>query len=551
MMKIHYLKQGTPEWIEHRKNIFNASDAPAMMGHSKYKTRDQLLHEAATGEVKEVSDFVQNQVFGKIGHGSEALAWPLAEMRIGDDLSPVIGSTEDYGLSKPLGASFDGLTMDYAVAFEHKAMNDVLRAVDDVFSLPLMYKIQMEQQLMVSGGSRVLFMATKWNGEELVESKEFWYEANLDLRNLIVFGWKQFEADLAAYKSGNYVIEAEFKTVEAAPVHALPALFIKTEGKIAITNNLTKFGDAMKKYISELNQNPETDEDFANAKKSVSVLEQAESELKAAKQSALGQISSVDDVMRLADVLIEIAATNRIAQKKMVAEREKTIKQEKLQRAKGDLSDHCAKLEAELDGLRLPAIPADFVEAGKNKRNLASLQSALNDELARAKASANEVALLIRTNQAYFNEVAKGRLSLFPDLQAIIIKALDDFSNEVKARIARDDKENEERIERMRAEERERAEANVRAEAEAKSKAEADAKLKAEREAEAIKVQDIAKASPKPLEPVKTPESAVVDSEKVVAAFLATFPDKVTGKTKATIRAYLVEFVKFQNGWKG
>ena len=68
------LIQGSKEWHLHRANHFNASDAPAMMGVSKYKTRDQLLHEMATGLTQEVDANTQ-KLFDN-GHKFEALARP-------------------------------------------------------------------------------------------------------------------------------------------------------------------------------------------------------------------------------------------------------------------------------------------------------------------------------------------------------------------------------------------------------------------------------------------------------------------------------------------
>ena len=45
---------GSPEWHAHRRKYWNASDAPAMMGVSPYKTREQLLRELATGITAEI-----------------------------------------------------------------------------------------------------------------------------------------------------------------------------------------------------------------------------------------------------------------------------------------------------------------------------------------------------------------------------------------------------------------------------------------------------------------------------------------------------------------
>lgn len=64
-MKIVDLQQGSPEWHAHRAKHFNASDAPAMMGASKYKTRTQLLQEYATGIRPEVDSATQ-YLFDKV-----------------------------------------------------------------------------------------------------------------------------------------------------------------------------------------------------------------------------------------------------------------------------------------------------------------------------------------------------------------------------------------------------------------------------------------------------------------------------------------------------
>src|SRR5690606_15354532 len=146
-MQIHDLTQGSPEWLAYRANHFNASDAPAMMGESPYKTRSALLHELHTGVSPEVDAATQRRFDD--GHRYEALARPLGEEIIGEDLYPIVGS------DGKLSASFDGLTMDESTGFEHKSLNDELRAVMTPnctgTDLPVFYQIQMEQQCMVSG----------------------------------------------------------------------------------------------------------------------------------------------------------------------------------------------------------------------------------------------------------------------------------------------------------------------------------------------------------------------------------------------------------------
>src|ERR1700684_958175 len=101
-MQTHDLQQNTPAWHQFRATHFGASDAAAMLGLSKYKTRSQLLHEKHTRIVPDVDAATQAR-FDK-GHETEALARPIIEARIGEALSPV--TLSDGNLS----CSCDGLS---------------------------------------------------------------------------------------------------------------------------------------------------------------------------------------------------------------------------------------------------------------------------------------------------------------------------------------------------------------------------------------------------------------------------------------------------------
>lgn len=51
----HDIDQGTPEWLALRAQYFTASEAPAMLGVSKYMKRTELLGQKLRGAVREVS----------------------------------------------------------------------------------------------------------------------------------------------------------------------------------------------------------------------------------------------------------------------------------------------------------------------------------------------------------------------------------------------------------------------------------------------------------------------------------------------------------------
>jgi len=158
------LTQGSKEWHAHRDIHLNASDAPAMMGCSPYKTRSQLLHEKATGFSEDVDAATQRRFDD--GHRFEALARPLAEKIMGKELFPVVGVLGKYS------ASFDGIDLFEEEALEHKSLNANLRADFDAIESALQqgtpgelvgriladqYRVQMEQQLMVSGPKHPVF----------------------------------------------------------------------------------------------------------------------------------------------------------------------------------------------------------------------------------------------------------------------------------------------------------------------------------------------------------------------------------------------------------
>lgn len=426
-MKIHALIQGSPEWLAYRANHFNASDAPAMMGLSKYKTRTQLLHELHTGIAPEVDAATQRRFDD--GHRFEALARPLAEAIIGEDLYPVTGS------EGKLSASFDGLTMAEDIGFEHKSLNNNLRAIMvegcDGGDLDMEYQVQMEQQLMVSGAGRILFMASQWNGNELAEKRYCWYESNPELRQQIIQGWAQFAIDLAAYVPAEVIVPAT-----AAPQIGLPAVSIMVNGSIALVDNLDKFGTALTSYIEKLNRKPETDQDFANLEDAVKRLKAAEEMLDAAEAGALGQTESIDAMRRTVALHRETARTTRLLINTLVKAEKENRRTKIIGDAVAEFHSHTAGLNARLGKPYMPSVASDFQGVVKGLKSLDSMKDKVANELARCKIEANAAADRIQANLTTLRELAADHTFLFADATVIVLKAPDDLTMLVKSRIA-------------------------------------------------------------------------------------------------------------------
>jgi putative phage-type endonuclease len=433
-MKTQNLLQGSPQWLAYRAQHFNASDAPAMMGASAYKTRTQLLHEMHTGMTPDV-DAATQRLFDD-GHRFEALARPLAEQIIEADLYPVTGS------EGRLSASFDGLTMDDATIFEHKTLNSELRAAFDMIDtiapeyrtlvgaaeLPLMYRIQMEQQLMVSGAERCLFMASSWNGDELVEERHAWYYPDQALRSTILQGWTQFAIDLE-----NYVPEAtEAKTVGRTP-ETLPALHIEVTGMVT-ASNLAEYKAHALAVFAGINRNLVTDSDFANAESTVKWCGDIETRLAAAKQHALSQTASIDQLFKAIDDISAEARATRLELDKLVKNRKDSIRSDIVRDGRNAMADHLDKMTARVGNL-MPSIPVDFAGVIKGKRTLESMRDAVATELARAKIAANEMADKITLNLRIIYEADDFKF-LFSDVSSLAIKDPEFVAMAVKNRIA-------------------------------------------------------------------------------------------------------------------
>ena len=451
----HELVQGSPEWLAYRRDHDNASDAPAMMGCSPYRTRSDLLHERHTGLTAEVDPATQRRFDD--GHRFEALARPLGAKLIGEDLYPVVGSEGS------LSASFDGLTMLEDTAFEHKSLNDELRTImvhgctGD--ALPLHYQIQMEQQCMVAGCGRVLFMASKWDGETLVEELHCWYMTNHALADKIRAGWAQFAADVAAY-----VAPEVAPIVTGKPPESLPALRIEVSGAVT-ASNLAEFKSTALAAIRSVNRELSTDQHFADAEKAVKWCGDVEDRLASAKQHALSQTASIDELFRTMDDISAEARRVRLDLEKLVKARKESIRGEIVSDGVKYLREHIDNLNARIGKAYMPTVAADFGGVIKGKRTIESLRGAVADELARTKIEANAIADRIQINLNTLREQAANHAFLFSDAAALVLKDAEHVTVLVKQRIAEHQQAEAARLEaereRIRKEEADRAERDL------------------------------------------------------------------------------------------
>ncbi|MFK7607879.1 MULTISPECIES: YqaJ viral recombinase family protein [Pseudomonas] len=420
-MKIHNVAQGSEAWHALRSNYLTASEAPAMMGASKQMKRTELLSAKKTGLDRDVSWWVQKYLFDK-GHEAEAMARPILEGRIGEDLFPIVGTHGD------LLASLDGCTMLGETLFEHKMWNEQLAADVLAGNLDPHYYWQLEQQLLVSGAEKVIFVCSDGTEDNFVSME---YTPVPGRAATLVAGWKQFQADLLDFTPTEVVPE----TVGKKP-DSLPALRIEVTGMVT-ASNLEQFKVHSLAVFASINTELETDQHFADAEKTVKWCGDVEERLAAAKQHALSQTESIDALFRTIDEISAEARAKRLMLDKLVKARKVSIREDIVMIAAKSLQAHIDQINTSLDGkVRMPVVPADFAGAIKGKKSISSLRDAADSELARAKIAASQIGDSIRANLASYGELAVDHTFLFNDLQQLVLKANDDLVALIKVRIA-------------------------------------------------------------------------------------------------------------------
>jgi len=457
-MIIHEVQQGTPEWHALRANTRNASEAPAMMGVSPYKSRSALVREKATGITEEITPDMQRRF--DLGHMAEAMARPLVEAIIGEDLYPLV-ATDDEGY---LLASSDGATMTCEIGFEHKLWNADFAAQVAAGNVPDSHKWQLDQQIAVFGFEKIIFVVSDGTQDNFVYCE---YRSTPERIAQLKAGWKQFDEDVRNYQPE--VIEAK-PILTANPIDNLPALVVEVTGRVT-HSNLVEFKAAANAVISSIKTELVTDQDFVDASAAVKYLKDVEDNAKRAKQNALDQTTSIAELHRALDEVAKMAGDVRKALDKKITE-EKDRRKEDIVRAGADaLGEYWRALNDRIGGY-MPPFESNFGGAVKGLKSLDSMREKVDAELARCKIATSEIADRIEYNIKTLEGEGFDWRFLFPDLASVCAKAKDDFTALLMSRVAQHKEKEAQRLEAER--EKIRAEEQAKAQREAEERAAAE-----------------------------------------------------------------------------
>lgn len=514
-MIIHDVKQGSTEWHALRATTRNASEAPAMMGVSKYKSRQALIAEKATGIIPEIDAATQRRF--DAGHETEAKARAILEEQLGEDLYPLVATDDEVYLL----ASSDGSDMCRTFGFEHKLFNAEIAEQVAAGDVPDSHKWQLDQQIEVFGFEKIIFVCSDGTKDNFVSCE---YRTTPERIAKLRAGWKMFDQDVANYQPE--VIEAK-PILHANPIDNLPALFIEVTGRVT-ASNLVEFKAAATAVISSIKTELVTDQDFIDATAAVKYLKDVEDNAKRAKQNALDQTTSIAELHRALDEVATMAATVRKALDKKITEEKDSRKAEIVISASRELGAYCAALSNRVGAPVASA--ASFAETIKGLKSIDSMRDKVSVALANAKIEANAVADRIEYNIKTLTGEGFDWRFLFPDLAFVCAKAKDDFAALLDSRIHAHELAETKRLEAERE--------KIRAEEQAKAQREADARMAAEREeANRVAAEEIRKADAERKAEAMAQAEKLAEEAKPVAVADHTEPAlaMVPGETFAVV----------------
>ena len=522
------LVQGSDEWLAERLNNLGASEAPAMMGDSKFMSRNQLLDLKKGWQSNPDSSF-KKRLFEK-GHEHEASAREITEIEECDDLEQAVLLREIDGLK--LLASYDGYSE--VLIWEHKDWNITLAENVRNGVLEPTHYWQLEHQALVADRDEVMFTCSDGTSENRVSMV---YKSDPERRKKLIAGWKQFLADLETH-------ELKAKQEKAVAVQKeLPVIRFEVKGT-EINSNIGECLEQIKQLAEdEMNKVLETDLDFATKDKLNKDVKKCREKLKETVSKVRGEFVSYAEFEEIAqdmDGVLQKMQSHGEKQVTKAKEDKKNAIKDEAEKNLWNFVEQCnQKLHPMVLGNIMGSVNPDWQGAMKNKRTIESLQNSVDEELAKWKTEINQVMERALPNLEYLREQAADYRFLFNDATQLVNQEEEPFKAVVNARISEHKKAEEERLEAERKRIREEEALRLQREAEEKERAEQEAEEEpAKQEADTTKEPE-PEADNVGGEKGKTVVQRVMRSEQTTEAEFATLTCQIPADVYEAARQML------------
>ncbi len=151
-----YVKQGSPEWHELRRQHVCASDSAPILGISPWRTRGELLDEKRGLIPPQPINSAMER-----GMMLEDKARKCAEKMLDMLFLPEVYVSNEYPF---MCASYDGISFDYKSILEIKCTNKKNHALAKAGQIPDYYMPQVQHQIAVYGAEECLYFS--FDGEK-------------------------------------------------------------------------------------------------------------------------------------------------------------------------------------------------------------------------------------------------------------------------------------------------------------------------------------------------------------------------------------------------
>jgi hypothetical protein len=443
--------QGTEEWLKIRELAdITASEAPAVFNESKYQKRNELI-EAKKGFKKEFSMFAL-QLFKK-GHEAEASAREILEEEELESFPAKVFTCEVDGLK--LLASLDGISEDGKTIYEHKLDNKELLYNTKVGLIDEAYSIQLDEQLLVSGAEKVIFIVS--NGTSEIKESLI-YKADPEKFEELIAGIKQFQID-----KENHVFELKKEKI-VVDSEAFPIVKYSVEGSLISTNfsDVKESLELISKDTFELlEKEDKTDLDFGKIENVIKAAKSGRKSLKEINGKVVGGFESFEEFLKnVKEVDLILQKMSSAAEKLMKTEKD-NLKAKIVNDARQEFCSHIS------DSSKLLKINHQFHfwadtlnEAGKGKKTIDSYKESVKAELANLKSNVSEKFISFVDFDTYLDS-KKEYSFLFNEshlAETYFGKSFLDFKEYIDSKIDDHKKREEQKLEQAKKEEREKIE---------------------------------------------------------------------------------------------
>lgn len=394
--------------IKLRMQHICASEAPVIMGDSKFMSRAQLLRLKKSGVQRDVNEWTQ-KIFDQ-GHHSEFECRPKMEKICDFDLFPISGRRDLDGV--PIFASFDGINFPLnSVHWEHKQFNeDKYNCIlgGDISSLPDTW--QLEFQMLVNGNNDCFYSC----GNDPEKFSHIIYEYNNEKRQKLVEAIKIFWDEVQ-----NPEVEGEFyENNEKKSIESLPSIQISTHAVVS-RSNLFDYEQAAINFIESLRSDLETDEDFALGESALRLMKDQREALKTAKHSIIKSSADIEAAVNKIEWLDSQFKNKITFYKSAIDQKKEKIKHCAIMSRKRDFEEYVLNKHKEISGYKVIYF-CDLSSAIKNKKTMVSINNALDSALANAKSEYMILFNKVKSNIDIFEEKSKGYGGLFVDKNMIV-----------------------------------------------------------------------------------------------------------------------------------